>query len=214
MSRSAPCSLIAIALFAAGLAECGNGVAPDTAVATMRGQTIYYRQIRCSSRNRAEPARCLAIEQSNLQRRIYGHALDTAAEALGIALTEDDRRQIDAAVSREHPHNVRAAERMRAMLKGAIRIHKGERLEAVQKELAPAGVSGPEMAEMTSRFPTVPDAEEALSIDFVGTADRSVRDFHRHAILTPRVAAAVAARAQAEGISVDDAEADLWRSVT
>jgi len=197
--------------------SCGNardGSNTNAPVATMRGATIYYRQIRCSPRYRSDAARCTTIEQNNLNGRIYGHAIDAAAAMLGIELSPAERAELESKATEGHALTVNAAERMRALLRGVVRIHQGENAATVQRELATRyNVSDRELSEMLSRYPSVETAEEALAIDFVGTGDKSARDFYRREMLTPKLKNAIAARARGANASPDAAEAQLWDEV-
>lgn len=197
--------------------SCGNASnanKADAPVASLRGATIYYRQIRCSPRDRKDVTRCTVVEQGNLNRRIYGYAIDSAAELLRIELTPAELTSLEDHFAREHPQNVMAAERMRALLRGVVRIHQGDDVETVQRELAARhNISEEQLSEMTSRFPSVEFAQEALAIDFIGTVDKSARDFFRREMLEPKLRAVIAERASTNGTSLEMAEAQLWREV-
>lgn len=195
------------------VASCGNSPSPDAVVAKVGDTAILYRKIRCSPKHRPDAQRCTAIEQDNLDRRIMGMAVEAAAEVLNVPFTAEDAATVEAKVAEQRDMNVQSADRMKRLLQAAVRVHSGENAEDVRQEMVGQGYPREEVDEIITRFPTVADAEEALAIDFIGTGERSIREWERRAILRRRLHAAVAERARTRGNSADEAAAQVRREV-
>ena len=188
--------------------------ADDTIVASSDfREPITYRRIRCGARFAVDAEKCHALEQSNLQTRLYQLAIDAAAAAHRVELSPGERAEVEQRVLAEHAENVDAARKFRAAIEGAARVRAGELLDTVAADLARADIPKMLIEQSVNEYRTEAEARRALTRDFVAESDAAVRTYMTREKVSAKLRELISARARASGISEDEAADAFWKEI-
>lgn len=186
----------------------------DAVVAiTDRSGPITYRKVRCPANFRAEPEKCLKVEQERLRVRLSELIIEAAAATHNLELTEEERADVEAHVTAEKQANADAARIFSGAFSGAARVHAGESLDKVAADVAKDGVSIEMLQGAMNEYPTEVEANRASARDFIADGDTAVRTYFTREKLWPKLRNVVYQRAVAAGITDEAAVEGFWKDI-